>query len=332
MELYHRRLQTSRWKPPKAPSNDGRSVVTARLGIDRALRTGGHGPEDVKFDGTGRVITGLRDGAVIAIDPTSGERVVLGNTGGPVLGVFACPDGSVLVCDHDRGLHRIREGVVELLVSEVEGQPLTFCSNVVETSDGTIYFTTSSARWHVDHFKGDLLEHSCTGRLVRLDLDGMVTVLLRGLAFANGLVLADDERHLVFAETAGYRISRYWLAGPKAGASEPLVENLPGFPDNMSVGSDGLIWVAIASSRNKLLDVLLPLPGFLRNLAWNLPESLQPKEASIAWAMAFDFEGNVVHDLRLHDGGYTFVTSVAERDGILVLGSLHEDDVVVARV
>lgn len=333
MELFHRRLLASRWTPPKAPGDEGRTAATSQLKIDRLLRTGGHGPEDVKFDHLGRVITGLGDGTVVAIDPVSGERTILGNTGGLVLGVFACPDGSVLVCDHDNGLFRIAtDGTVSHLVGEIEGEPLTFCSNVVQAGDGTVYFTTSSARWHVDHHKGDLLEHSCTGRLIRLGVDGTVTVLLRGLAFANGVVLSPDGSHLVYAETGAYRISRCWLSGPRADTTEPLVENLPGFPDNMSVGSDGLIWLAIASPRNRLLDALLPRPGFIRTLVWNLPEAVQPNAERIAWAMAFDFDGNVVHDLRLRDGGYMFVTGVAERDGLLVLSSLHADDLVLARV
>lgn len=47
--------------------------------------------------------------------------------------------------------------------------------------------------------------------------------------------------------------------------------------------------------------------------------------------MAFTFGGELVHDMRSAEGAYGFVTSVAERDGILVIGSLHEDDVAIAR-
>jgi hypothetical protein len=48
--------------------------------------------------------------------------------------------------------------------------------------------------------------------------------------------------------------------------------------------------------------------------------------------MAFDLDGKLVHDLRLSKGGYGFVTSVAERNGTIVLGSLHEDHIALARV
>ncbi len=48
--------------------------------------------------------------------------------------------------------------------------------------------------------------------------------------------------------------------------------------------------------------------------------------------MAFDLDGDLVYDLRTHDGSYHFVTSVAERDGTVVAASLEENDVVVLDV
>ncbi|MGY1795980.1 phosphotransferase [Geodermatophilus sp. SYSU D00525] len=325
--LTRRRIRPRRWTPP-AFADPG---PTAPFRVARRLPTGDSGPEDVLFDDAGLVVTGLRDGSVVRIDPVSGERTLVGRTGGRPLGVEPCADGSVLVCDHDRGLLRMfPDGGVEVLVSEVDGEPVTFASNVVAAPDGTVWFTTSTGRWDVEHHLGDMFEHSATGRLVRRDPDGTVTTVLSGLGFANGLVGAPDGSHLLVAETARYRVLRHWLTGPRAGTTEPLVENLPGFPDNASLGSDGLVWVAIAAPRNALLDRLLPLPGVLRLLLWNVPERVRPEATPIAWVMAFDpADGRRVHDLRATDAGYGFVTAVAERDGTLVASGLHEDDVVV---
>lgn len=317
--MSRRLIKPRRWRPSPSP-DAGR---TAPLTVVRRLPTGGHGPEDVLFDEQGRVVTGLADGRVVAVDPETGERTVLGVTGGRPLGVEVCADGTVLVCDHDRGLLRVGTEV-EVLVDEVDGEPLTFASNVARAPDGTIWFTTSTSRWHLDHYEGDMLEHSRTGRLLRRDPDGTITTVLTDLAFANGLVLTPT--HLLYAETGRYRISRYDLA---TGTTDTLVDNLPGFPDNMSLGTDGLLWVAIAAPRNPLLDKLLPLPGILRLLVWNLPAAIRPKATPIAWVMAFTSDGRLVHDLR-SDEGYGFVTSVAERNGTLILGSLHEDDLAVA--
>ncbi|GAA3219340.1 SMP-30/gluconolactonase/LRE family protein [Dactylosporangium siamense] len=320
--MPRRHLRPRRWAPPRAVPDPG---PTAPLVVARLLRTGGHGPEDVMFDAHGYVVTGTGDGRILRLGP-GGSQTVAGDTGGRPLGVQPCADGGVLVCDHDRGLLRVApDGTVEVLVDEVDGAPLTFASNVVEAADGTIWFTTSTSRWSLEHHLGDMFEHTCTGRLIRRDPDGTVTTVLRDLKFANGLVLAPDGSHLLFAETSGYRISRYWPDG----RVEPFAENLPGFPDNMSLGSDGLLWVAIAAPRNALLDRLLPLPGLLRLLVWNLPAALRPKATPIAWVMAFDLDGRLVHDLRTSDGSYGFVTSVAEHAGTVVVGSLTRDDVAV---
>ena len=331
--MTRRLIRPLRWSPPPPEPDAGRTATTRELVVLRLVDTGGQGPEDVVFDDHGRVLTGVAGGEIVAIDPRSGARTTLGSTGGRPLGLGYCADGSVLVCDHDRGLVRLTPGgEVETLVDAVDGAPLTFASNVAHGPDGTVWLTTSTTRWDLANYAGDMFEHSGTGRLIRRDPGGTVTTLLDDLQFANGLVLSADGTHLLIAETSGYRILRHWLTGAEAGTTEPLVANLPGFPDNMSLGSDGLLWVAIAAPRNALLDRLLPLPGLLRLLIWNLPEAIRPKETPIAWVMAFDLDGRVRHDLRSSDCGYGFVTSVAERDGTVVIGSLHGNHVAVVEL
>jgi sugar lactone lactonase YvrE len=324
-----RLLSPRRWTPPSAPANKGRTPATSRFLVTRRIATGGHGPEDVIFDPQGRLLTGLADGTILRIDPATGDRTVIGNTGGRPLGLAPSADGTILICDHDRGLLRMSaDGSLEVLVDTVAGRPLTFASNVAEGADGTIWFTVSTRRWHLDHYLGDVIEHSCTGLLVRRAPDGAVTVLRDDLKFANGLVLAPDATHLLVAETTGYRISRYWLTGPKTGTTEPFADNLAGLPDNMSLGSDQLLWVAIAAPRNTILDKLLPLPGLLRTLLWNLPATLHPKPIPLAWVMAYNLNGQLVHDLRTNDDPYSFVTSITEHHGTLTAASLHQDHLV----
>lgn len=328
MRLNRRMISPRRWTPPAAPADAGRTAATARLVVERQIPVGGHGPEDVVFDRDGRVLTGLGDGSIVRLDPATGTRSVVGTTGGRPLGLEPSADGSILICDHDKGLLRMSAaGAVEVLVDSVDGRPLTFASNVVEGPDGTIWFTVSSLRWDLEHYLGDFIEHSSSGLLVRRDPDGTVSVVRDGLKFANGLVPAPDGSHLLVAETAGYRISRHWITGPKAGTVEPFADNLPGMPDNMSSGSDGLVWVAIVTPRNRLLDRLLPLPGFLRVAVWNLPDAVRPKPPVMGWVMAFDLSGRLVHDLRTDDGSYGFVTGVAEYQGTVVVGSLEADGI-----
>lgn len=71
-----------------------------------------------------------------------------------------------------------------------------------------------------------------------------VTMLLRGLFFANGVALSKDKTFLVVAETTTGRILRYWLQGPKMGEHEVFAQ-LPGFLDNINRNSKGEFWVAL---------------------------------------------------------------------------------------
>ncbi|MFI5779922.1 SMP-30/gluconolactonase/LRE family protein [Nocardia sp. NPDC051570] len=327
-------FQPQRWSPPSATPRARETHSTPPMPAPRLLPLPRVGPEDVVLAPDGRVITGVAGGAVFAVDPVGGSVEKITDTGGRPLGLHAGPDGSLLICDAERGLLRLDQphGTLEVIVDEVDGQRLSFASNVVEDSDGTVYFSSSSNRYPLDRYMGDFLEGSHTGRLFRRGPDGKVETLLDGLKFANGIVVAPDRSCVLVAETGGYRIARYWLTGPDAGTSDHLIDNLPGFPDNMGLGSDGLVWVTLFTPRNPLLDSLLPLPGILRSLVWAIPQPLRPQPVKTAWVQAYDFDGKLIHDLQREGDDYAMVTGVAERDGTLYLGSLSERSIAVIRL
>lgn len=84
-----------------------------------------------------------------------------------------------------------------------------------------------------------------TGRLMKYDpRTRKVTVLLRGLRFANGVALSGDGSFLLFAETGTCRVIKYWLRGPKAATTEVFAE-LPRYPDNIRRTPRGEYWVAL---------------------------------------------------------------------------------------
>jgi sugar lactone lactonase YvrE len=304
------------WQPPVAPQRARQPRSGRALPPLTVLDVLGRGPEDVLFDNSGRVLCGVADGRVLRLTP-DGRRVdVLADTGGRPLGLEWLPDGSLLVCDARRGLLRVSlpDGSVETLVDG-----LAFCNNAAVAADGTIYFSDSTDRIGIDHWKGELLQHSGSGRLLRRGLGTETAVLLGGLEFANGVALSPDGSFAVVAETAAYRLTRWSVAD---GSSSVLVDNLPGFPDNVSTGSDGLFWVAIGSPRDASLDRLLPRRPALRKVVWALPDRLQPRPQHTVWVQAYDSDGQLVHDLQAPGERFGFVTGVRERDGVVALGSL----------
>jgi sugar lactone lactonase YvrE len=246
-------------------------------------------------------------------------------TGGRPLGLEATTDGRLLICDSPKGLLELdlKTGVLKTLVTHDGVEPLIFCSNVVAAPNGDLFFTISSMRYTVHEWRQDIVENVPTGRVYRRAADGTLTRLMDGLRFANGLVRARDGQSLVVAETAGRRLLRLWLAGPRAGASEVIAE-LPGFPDNLGADEDGLIWVALASEPNPALESLHKLPLFLRRLAARLPESMQPKPSRVAWVAAYDENGACAHDFKWTDGGFAMVTGLCRVGSRVWCAGLHE--------
>ena len=289
-----------------------------------------HGPEDVVIAPDGSVITGVEDGRILRVTPRTGQVHQIGDTGGRPLGLEVLPGGGVVVCDSHRGLLQLdpASGDVRTLVEQVDGAPLRFCSNAVAADDGTVYFTDSTTRFGFEDWRAAILEARATGRLLRRTPDGDVDVLLDGLQFANGVVLAPDGRSVVVAETGGYRLTRFWLSGPAAGTTA-TVAVLPGFPDNLAVSSGGNIWVAMVNGRDRALDWLHRSHPVLRKAVWALPQRLQPDPTPTIWVMEIGFDGRVVRDLQASGEAYQMVTGVAEHDGALYLASIAESGLAV---
>lgn len=288
------------------------------------------GAEDVVVAADGTVYTGTEDGAIWALDPTTGSTRRVADTGGRPLGIEVLGD-DLLVCDAERGLLRVSpaSGEVEVLLDRVEGRVMKFCNNAAVADDGTIWFSDSSLQFGVALWKDDFVQDTRTGRLLRRDPDGTATVVLEHLAFANGVALSADESFVCVAETRGRTVVRHWLTGPRAGERDLLASDLPGYPDNISRGSDGLIWVTIASPIDALVERLGSAPLGLRKLVTRIPEGLQPKPKRTIRVQAYADDGRLVHDLNLDHPGYHMVTGVREHHGKVWMGSLHEPSVAV---
>lgn len=93
--------------------------------------------------------------------------------------------------------------------------------------------------------------------------------MLENLAFANGVILSDDESFILVAESLACRIIKYYLKGPKAGQHEIFIEGLPGVPDNLqSDGQGGFLVttvITINSEHPQFFVTLVPHP-YLRKM------------------------------------------------------------------
>ncbi len=315
------------WKPPAAPPLTGDLEKNCSLASADLWPVEGVGPEDVIVVSDGSAIGGLDDGRIVRIrDGGSVEEIA--NAGGRPLGIEWLDDGAMVVCNADLGLQRVTmSGEVSTLVRGFEGDDFIFTNNAAVSSDGSIYFTDTSTRWSIHEYVADLLEGRPTGRVFKRTSDGSLEMILDGLHFANGVALDAAEDSLFIAETGTYRVHRHWLRGERAGRTELFLDNLAGFPDNLTF-SEGILWVSMASPRQSMIDLMLPRP-WMRKLSYKLPESLKPKPVRHGIVLGYDTDGGLVHNLQDTSGRVSVTTSARYHDGRLFIGSLSEPHIAV---
>ena len=285
----------------------------------------GKGPEDVLPLSDGKFVTGLDDGRIILIDEDFENCSELVNTGGRPLGMEISPSGQLIICDAEKGLLRFSFDSKRIEnLSETPNIDLSFCNNCAVSKGGTVFFSSSTSRFKIGDSSKDVSEGIPSGVLLKWSPSGGIEKLMDGLYFANGVVLSPDEKFVLVAETGRARISRYWLEGELKGTSDVFFEKLPGLPDNINLGSDNLVWVAMVLSTSKALRKLWAAPYWLRWLYARAPQLLKGKQEKIIRIMALDFSGNVKCEISLESEKYNFVTSVREREGYLYLGSINQ--------
>lgn len=313
--------------PPVAPELTGVLAPNALLQQAEPLAPGKvYGPEEVALDPQGRLYAGTQDGKIIRLLP-DGQVETFAQTEGRPLGLQFDRKQNLIVCDAYRGLLSIDpQGKIKVLADSANGVPLKFTDALDIAGDGTIYFTDASAKYGQDKYLYDLLESRPHGRFLAYDpATGQTRVLLGNLYFANGVALSRQEDFVLINETYRYRITRYWLKGPKAGTHEIFIDNLPGFPDNISSNRQGTFWLALFTVRNETADKLHPFP-FLKAQMSKLPKIFWPKPKPYGLVLALDEQGKITQSLHDPTGKHLKeITSAREYGGYLYLGSLHHD-------
>jgi len=286
------------------------------------------GPEDATLGQDGNIYITTESGSIVRIQNRGISKFV--DLDGRPLGIETDSDGSFVIANAYVGIQRIaRGGTITILLDEINNEPLKNANNLGIGPDGIIYFSQSSSKFTAADFDGsyqasllDILEHGGHGNVYSFDpASGEVRHLLSDLNYANGVAVSDDGRFLLVAETGHYRILKYWLSGESKGTSEVLVENLPGFPDNIKSGINGRFWVGFAAPRNQLIDQLSDNP-FIRKIIQRLPSALRPKAEPFSHVIAINGDGEVLSNLHDPDARFPTLTGVLETRDALYLTTL----------
>lgn len=321
----------------QAPQNRGLVdpfEANDRLRHARLIDLGGHsGPEDLAGGPDGRIYTGTVDGSIVRFNADGSGLETFAKTGGRPLGLEFDAQGNLFVANAYLGVQRITpEGSISTVVDNFEGEPIAYADDIAVGMDGMIYFSDASTRFGALQGGGtyeasllDLMEHGGHGRVLRHDPgSGTTTLLLDGLNFANGVAISEDQESLLISETGSYRILRYQLAGPDSGSVQVVIDNLPGFPDNINNGLNGRFWVGLVAPRNDLLDGLSDKP-WLRKVVQRLPAALRPEAVPSSHVFAMTARGEVLMDLQDSAAQLPALTGVYETRDALWLSTLFGD-------
>lgn len=320
------------WQPPIDRGYTGDHALNTRLAAAEIIPIDGDdGPEDLSIGPDGALYCSMHSGAILRLDPTTDRLEPYAHTGGRPLGIEHGPDGRLYVADAFRGLLRVEaDGATTVLADTADGRRIAYADDLDIAADGTVYFTDATrfdARDIGDTFKASLLdinEHGGHGRLLAWRPDGTVATLVDGLQFANGVTLDHRGDAVLIVESGSYRVVRHHLRGPRAGETEVVLDNLPGFPDNVARGRDGRYWVGLISPRNAILDRLAGSPA-LRRIIERLPAFARPKARPHGHLVAFDDAGRVLADLQAPEGPPVYTTGAIETDRYLYVSSLRAE-------
>ena len=331
-------IQPVSWKAPAAPGYVGPHAANQKLAGLKMIDLGGEeGPEHVVLARDGKLYTTVLSGNILCMNPDGSGREVFANTGGRVLGFDFDAAGNLIAADAVKGLLSISpDRKITVLTDAVGGDPIRYADAVVVARNGKMYLSDASTRFAPARWGGtfeasvlDIIEQSSTGRILEYDPATRGTrVVAKGLSFANGVALSQDEKDLFVAETGKYRVwkipaeARELDIAQGGAPARLLLDNLPGYPDNLMRGLDGKIWMGLTKPRSPVVDGMAEKP-FLREMTLRLPRALWPVPKAYGHVMAFTEDGKIVADLQDPSGAYPETTAVTETADRLYVQSLH---------
>lgn len=292
-------------------------------------------PEDVILDRHDNLYAGSRHGDIMKFyAPDYSRMEVFAHIGGQPLGMAFDRNDNLYCCIGGMGLYRIApDGKVEKATDETnrslwsvnDDSRLRLADDLDIADDGRIFFSEATVRYEMDEWPVDGLEARGNGRIICYDPNTNSTrTVLRGLKFPNGIAIASDRQSILFAETFGCSIKRYWFDGPKSGKVEVVMDNLPGYPDNINLASDGNYWLALVGMRSPALDLAWRMPDFRRRMGKRLPvdEWLFPN-INTGCVVKFNEQGQILESFwDLGGVNHPMITSMREHRGHLYLGGI----------
>jgi len=324
-------IDPASWDAPVDKGYAGDFAPNTELANLERLSIGGlHGPEDVVMH-KGKIYVSSQNGKILEIDPTANTHRDYADTKGSALGMEMDAAGNLIIADAFRGLLAVSpSGQVDVLTDEVNKTPILYADDLDIAEDGVIYFTDASTKFGAEAIGTtlaasllEIMEHRGSGRLLAYDPATKRTRVVKdGYVFSNGVAMTGDG-DILMNETGTYQVHRI----SPDGSSRVIMDNLPGFPDNINRGpklADGTetFLLGIISQRSKWLDDNSDNIA-ARKIAMRLPAFLRPQSVSYGLIVQIDGEGNVIKTWQDPSGDYPNATgAIIADDGYMYVSSL----------
>ena len=320
------------WTPQPKPEFNGSTALNEKLTNASQLHLQGYyGAEEFAVDQNDNIFCGVHigekdfsSGAILKIKPDDSVEEFL-KTDGWITGMQFDKDGALIALMNDVGLIKINpdKSIDTLLTQTPNGKRIRMGTGLKIASDGIIYFVNMSSTHKISakYISKLILEMEPTGGVYSYNPKTNETnTLSEGNFFGNGLEISSNEDFILVSETSKYRILKYWIKGDKKGSSEVFLNNLPGFPNNISRNDKGQFWIGFTTKRNDQLDQIHPKVG-MKKFVYALPAFIQPKAEKFGMAIAVSEQGEIIESLFDTQGTHvTEAGAILEHKGYLYLG------------
>ena len=316
------------FEPEPIPELTGPYEANTRLHSMEKLYTD-HciGCEDLVPNADGTIYAGDIKGNIKLLN--EGDAEILTNTGGRPLGMdMDTVRNLLIIADSDKGLLSWDGTKLEVLSTSSDGLDMKLTDDVDVGPDGRYYFSDASSKYGYHETMLDIMEHGGHGRLCVYDPEtGKTSTLLSGLQFANGVATSADSTYLLINETGLFSVRKYWLKGPKAGQDEVILGNMPGFPDNISRGKDGIYWLTLINPRTEDLQSL-SANTFLKELIVKIPAlTASAVPEPYGFILGINGDGEIVYNYQDDNPKLLEITSVQQYNNELYFGSLTDNGI-----
>lgn len=325
-------IKPEAWIPPTKPEFKNELALNEKLSDAQKIYLNGYyGAEEFVMDKNGNIFCGVHkgetdfsSGVILKISPSDSVEEWL-TTEKWVTGMQFDKEGDLIAMMNGVGLVRFnKDKTMDILVSQTpDGMPIRMGTGLKIATDEKIYFAnlSSTNETSVKYLNKIILEMKPTGGIYCYEpITKITTTISNGNYFGNGLEISEDENYILVSETSKYRIMKYWIKGEKIGQSEIFMDNLAGFPNNITRRENGNYWIGFTTKRNDQLDNIHPKTG-MKKIVYGLPSFIQPKAEQFGMVIEVSDSGKIIQALFDTKGKIVSEAgAIKEWNGYLYLG------------